>query len=103
MANLSALAINCSLKGGSEPSSTDLLVTQVLDELKGLDVAVDGPVRVADLDIKPGVTSDEGDGDEPGRQPAAAVASATRRRAITLRHRVSSAPSKMDSTRASTK
>jgi multimeric flavodoxin WrbA len=64
MANLRALGINCSLKGGGSPSSTDLLVGQVLDELKALGVAVDGPVRVADLDIKPGVTSDEGDGDE---------------------------------------
>jgi multimeric flavodoxin WrbA len=64
MANLRALGLNCSLKRGDSPSSTDVLVGQVLDELKGRDVVVDGPVRVADLDIKPGVTSDEGPGDD---------------------------------------
>ena len=65
MATLRALGLNCTLKGGDAPSSTDILVRQVLDELRGLGVEPDGPpVRVADLDIKPGVTSDEGDGDE---------------------------------------
>jgi multimeric flavodoxin WrbA len=38
--------------------------TQVLDALAKEGVETDGPVRVADLDIKPGVRSDEGDGDE---------------------------------------
>jgi multimeric flavodoxin WrbA len=65
MANLRALGINCTLKGGTTPSSTDLLVQQVLDELDTAGVEVMGPpVRVADLNIKPGVTSDEGDGDD---------------------------------------
>jgi len=65
MANLRALGINCTLKGGTTPSSTDLLVQQVLDELDTAGVEVMGPpVRVADLIIKPGVTSDEGDGDD---------------------------------------
>ena len=65
MANLRALGINCTLKGGTAPSSTDLLVQQVLDELDTAGVEVMGPpVRVADLNIKPGVTSDEGDGDD---------------------------------------
>jgi multimeric flavodoxin WrbA len=65
MANLRAIGLNCTLKGGDSPSSTDVLVQQVLDELQGLGVESAGvPVRVADLDIKPGVTSDEGDGDE---------------------------------------
>lgn len=61
---LRAFGLNCSLKSGPDPSSTDLLVGQVLDELKGHDVAVEAPVRVVDLDVKPGVTSDEGDGDD---------------------------------------
>ena len=40
----------------------------------------------------------------PRAPPAVqALAGSTRRRAMTLRHRVSSAPSKIDSTRASTK
>ena len=59
-----ALGLNCTLKPGDDPSSTDLLVTQVLDGLTKEGVETDGPVRVADLDIKPGVRSDEGDGDE---------------------------------------
>jgi multimeric flavodoxin WrbA len=36
----------------------------VLDELRALGVAAPPPVRVVDHDVKPGVTSDEGDGDE---------------------------------------
>ena len=64
MTTLSAIGLNCTLKAGSDPSSTDLLVGQVLDELKGHGVEVEAPVRVADLDIKPGVTSDEGEGDD---------------------------------------
>ena len=63
MTDLTALALNCTLKPGEEVSSTGLLISQVLDELAKH--GVDGTsVRVADLDIKPGVTSDEGDGDE---------------------------------------
>ena len=64
MPTLRALGLNCTLKPGDDPSSTDLLVTQVLDALAKEGVETDGPVRVADLDIKPGVRSDEGDGDE---------------------------------------
>jgi multimeric flavodoxin WrbA len=64
MPTLRALGLNCTLKLGDDPSSTDLLVTQVLDGLAKEGVETDGPVRVADLDIKPGVRSDEGDGDE---------------------------------------
>jgi multimeric flavodoxin WrbA len=60
---LSAIALNCTLKPGTGESSTDVLLREVLDELGTLGVTVDGPVRVADLDIKPGVTSDEGPGD----------------------------------------
>jgi multimeric flavodoxin WrbA len=67
MARLRALGLNCTLKTGDTPSSTEILVTQVLDALVKEGVTTNGPVRVADLDIKPGVRSDEGDGDEwPG-------------------------------------
>jgi multimeric flavodoxin WrbA len=59
-----ALGLNCSLKHGDAPSSTDAPVTQVLDELKSAGYEVDGPVRVADLDVLPGVSSDEGPGDD---------------------------------------
>jgi multimeric flavodoxin WrbA len=64
MPTLRAVGLNCSLKRGDTPSSTDALVTQVLAELESAGVAVDGPVRVADLNVLPGVSSDEGPGDE---------------------------------------
>lgn len=64
---LSAIGLNCSLKGSPSPSSSELLLSQVMSELGKHDVESKGIVRVADHDIKPGVTSDEGEGDEwPG-------------------------------------
>lgn len=62
---LKALAFNCSLKASSnkESSSTDVLLRQLLDALASYDVDGD-VVRAADYNIKPGVTSDEGDGDD---------------------------------------
>jgi multimeric flavodoxin WrbA len=67
MPPLSALALNCTLKPGDAPSSTERLVTQVLDELATHGVKADPPIRVVDHDVRPGVSSDEGDGDEwPG-------------------------------------
>ena len=57
---LTAVALNCSLKGGPVPSSTDKLLNEVLTEL-GIKGEI---VRVVDLNIKPGVTADEGEGDE---------------------------------------
>jgi multimeric flavodoxin WrbA len=61
---LTAFAINCSLKSSSEPSSTDKLLGEVLAALESHGVTPTGTVRIADLDIRPGVSSDEGDGDE---------------------------------------
>jgi multimeric flavodoxin WrbA len=61
---LTAIAINCSLKSSSEPSSTDKLLGEVLAALESHGVIATGTVRIADLDIRPGVSSDEGDGDE---------------------------------------
>lgn len=59
------LALNCSLKRGTETSSTDKLVGQVLERLEDNGCERDGEiVRVANLNIAPGVTSDEGPGDE---------------------------------------
>src|ERR1700759_2478095 len=61
---LTALAFNCSRKGSrkKEKSSTDVLLRQVLDALA--EHGVTGEiVRAVDHDIKPGVTSDEGEGD----------------------------------------
>lgn len=59
---LTALALNCTLKPGKDDSSTDKLLKELLSELSKYDVGGE-IVRVADLDIKPGVSSDEGTGD----------------------------------------
>lgn len=59
---LTALAINCTLKPSPAASSCDLLLRQSLEELAKLGIQGD-LVRAADHDIKPGVTSDEGEGD----------------------------------------
>ena len=64
MASLRACLLNCTLKTGSDPSSTDRLLDSVADALREHGVEVGKTVRVAGLDVKPGVTSDEGDGDE---------------------------------------
>lgn len=62
---LKVLAFNCSLKASSakEKSSTDVLLGQLLAELKKYG-ATGSIVRAVDHNIKPGVTSDEGEGDE---------------------------------------
>ncbi len=61
---LKAIALNCSLKkGDGEPSSTDRMIGLLVAELGKHDVAFAGTIRVADHDVKPGVTSDEGEGD----------------------------------------
>lgn len=60
--SLTALALTCSLKPSPAPSSTELLATQVLDQLAALGVT-GSAVRVVDHDVKPGVGVDEGDGD----------------------------------------
>ncbi|HEX8192191.1 MAG TPA: NAD(P)H-dependent oxidoreductase [Allosphingosinicella sp.] len=65
---LTAIAINCSLKGsGGEDSSTDKMIGLLVSELKKRDVAFRETIRIADHVVRPGVTSDEGNGDEwPG-------------------------------------
>lgn len=62
---LKALALNCTLKSDpAEASSTDAMLRVVREAFVGVDVEVSEVVRVAALDIKPGVTSDEGEGDD---------------------------------------
>src|SRR3954470_6109644 len=58
-----ALIINCTLKPAPEPSNTEALAQVVAEALEKLGVTVDW-VRAVDHDIKPGVESDMGDGDE---------------------------------------
>ncbi|WP_422056986.1 flavodoxin family protein [Sphingomonas sp.] len=61
---LNALALNCTLKADeSERSSTDAMIAVLADAFAKHDVTITKTVRVAALDIKPGVSSDEGDGD----------------------------------------
>lgn len=58
-----AFAVNCTLKPSPAASSTDLLLDQIADELARHDVKLERQ-RIADLDVKPGVTADEGGGDD---------------------------------------
>jgi multimeric flavodoxin WrbA len=58
------IAINATLKKGSkEPSSTDAMIDLVASFLKDHDAELTETIRLADHDIHPGVTSDEGEGD----------------------------------------
>jgi multimeric flavodoxin WrbA len=60
---LRVLALNCSLKAGKRRSSTDRLLHELLEAMGKYDVISD-VIRVADYDVKPGVSSDEGNGDD---------------------------------------
>jgi hypothetical protein len=60
-----AIAINAALKASSgEPSSSDRMIALVGNALARRGTEWLGTIRLADHDIKPGVTSDEGDGDD---------------------------------------
>jgi hypothetical protein len=61
-APLKFIALNCTLKRAGEKSSTDALLKQVSDAFAGHD-CTGHIVRVADLNIKPGMKSSEGRGD----------------------------------------
>ena len=60
---LSAIVLNCTLKPSPAPSNTEALARVVMDALAERGVTVD-LARVVDHDVKPGVSSDEGAGDE---------------------------------------
>ncbi|SEK06611.1 Multimeric flavodoxin WrbA [Sphingobium sp. AP50] len=61
---LKALALNCTLKAGvGEKSSTDAMISVLAKAFREKGVTLSETVRIAALDIKAGVTSDEGDGD----------------------------------------
>ena len=62
MTDLSALALTCSLTPSPEPSSSDLIARQLLEELEQHGVTTSS-VRVVDHDVKPGVAVDMGEGD----------------------------------------
>ena len=59
------IAINATLrKSTGEPSSTDAMIDLIADYLKAHDAELVETIRLADHDIHPGVTSDEGEGDQ---------------------------------------
>lgn len=60
---MKALVLNCTLKASPEVSNTEALARVVMDQLEKDDIAAE-MVRLVDLDIKPGVKSDQGGGDE---------------------------------------
>jgi multimeric flavodoxin WrbA len=62
MSTLRALVLVCSLKQSSEKSSSELLGREVLTALADHDVEGE-VIRVADENVKFGVSTDEGDGD----------------------------------------
>jgi multimeric flavodoxin WrbA len=63
---MKALVLNCTLKASPETSNTEALARVVMTQLERDGVAVE-IVRLVDLNIRPGVKSDEGHGDEwPG-------------------------------------
>jgi multimeric flavodoxin WrbA len=63
MTTLTALALNCTLTPSPAASSTELLLSQVMTAFGEHDVT-GSTVRVVDFDVRPGVDTDMGDGDE---------------------------------------
>jgi multimeric flavodoxin WrbA len=62
---LTVQPLNCTLKRGSgEPSSTDAMIAVLAKEFAALGVTVADTVRIAAHNVLPGVTSDEGEGDD---------------------------------------
>lgn len=59
---VTAIAINCTLKAEGE-SSTDAMIAVLARHFKKQGVEIAETIRIVAHDVKPGVTSDEGDGD----------------------------------------
>ncbi len=60
---MKALILNCTLKRSPETSSTEALAQVVIDELKKGSAETE-LVRLVDLNLKPGVKTDQGEGDD---------------------------------------
>jgi multimeric flavodoxin WrbA len=60
---MKALILNCTLKPSPATSNTEALATVVADKLREEDVEV-REIRVVDKEVKPGVETDMGEGDE---------------------------------------
>lgn len=62
---LYALFLNCTLKAAPEVSNTEALCNLLIDRLKAHEPDIETEiVRVVNYDVKPGVSNDEGNGDE---------------------------------------
>ncbi|MFD1787783.1 flavodoxin family protein [Sphingomonas floccifaciens] len=65
MAKLKAIALNCTLKANAaEKSSTDAMIAVLEQAFAEHDVELCETIRVAACQVKPGVTSNEGPGDD---------------------------------------
>ena len=73
MADLTALALICSLTPSPAPSSSELMARHVLDELAAHGVSGTS-LRVVDHNVMPGVQVDMGDGGLPRLGGARCVA-----------------------------
>ena len=61
---LTAIALNATLKpSNGKPSSTDRMIRLIGEALGKQGVTLGETIRLADHDVKPGVSSDEGEGD----------------------------------------
>lgn len=60
---LKALFLNCTLKQSPETSNTQAFIDNAARIFRNLDVETES-IRVVDHNVKPGVTSDEGEGDD---------------------------------------
>lgn len=60
---MKAVVLNCTLKPSPQTSNTQALADVVIAELKKGGAEVE-TIRLVDLNIRPGVTSDEGEGDD---------------------------------------
>ena len=60
---LTAIALNCTLKAKGS-SSTDAMIKVLAEAFSKHGVTVSETIRIAALNVKTGVTSDEGDGDD---------------------------------------
>ena len=58
-----ALILNCTLKASPQTSNTEALAKVLMNALRQMKVRTD-IIRVVDFNVRPGVSSDEGEGDE---------------------------------------
>ncbi|MDR7193606.1 flavodoxin family protein [Luteimonas terrae] len=61
--SITAFGLNCTLKSDDTPSSTQKLLGQLLEAMAGHGARTSS-ARVADYDVRPGVSADEGNGDQ---------------------------------------